>query len=110
MTIDVDDTAAGMYSVDVQAGTKVTLTATPSSGSTFAGWSGAWGRMILISHGYGYVSRYGHNSALLVKQGAKVTKGQIIARLGSTGRSTGSHLHFSIAKNGQWINPLKVLK
>lgn len=77
---------------------------------TFAGWSGAWGRMILISHGYGYVTRYGHNSALLVKQGAKVEKGQIIARLGSTGRSTGSHLHFSIAKNGQWINPLTVLK
>ncbi len=77
---------------------------------TFAGWKAAWGKNIIISHGYGYVTQYAHNSSLLVKEGDKVKKGQIIARLGSTGRSTGPHLHFGVAKNGKWINPLNELK
>jgi murein DD-endopeptidase MepM/ murein hydrolase activator NlpD len=77
---------------------------------TFAGWKAGWGKNILISHGYGYVTQYAHNSSLLVKEGDKVKKGQIIARLGSTGRSTGPHLHFGVAKNGKWINPLNELK
>lgn len=77
---------------------------------TFAGWKSSWGRLVIISHGYGYVSQYAHNSSLLVKPGDKVKKGQIIARLGSTGRSTGPHVHFGVAQNGKWINPRNVLK
>ena len=77
---------------------------------TMAGYQGAWGNVVLISHGFGYVSKYAHNASLLVKKGDKVERGQIIARLGSTGRATGAHLHFGIAQNGQWIDPLKVLK
>ena len=77
---------------------------------TMAGYQGAWGNVVLISHGFGYVSKYAHNASLLVKKGDKVEKGQIIARLGSTGRATGAHLHFGIAKNGEWIDPLTVLK
>lgn len=77
---------------------------------TFAGYKTAWGRIVIVSHGFGFVSQYAHNSSLLVKTGDKIKRGQIIARLGSTGRSTGPHLHFGIAQNGKWINPLTVLK
>lgn len=77
---------------------------------TFSGYKAAWGRIVIVSHGFGFVSQYAHNSSLLVKSGDKVTRGQIIARLGSTGRSTGPHLHFGVAQNGKWINPLTVLK
>lgn len=74
----------------------------------FSGWKSSWGRIVIISHGYGYVSQYAHNSSLLVKAGDKIKRGQIISRLGNTGRSTGPHVHFGVAKDGQWINPYKV--
>jgi len=77
---------------------------------TMSGYHAAWGNVVLVSHGFGYVSKYAHNASLLVKKGDKVERGQIIARLGSTGRATGAHLHFGIAKNGEWIDPLTVLK
>lgn len=77
---------------------------------TFAGWKGAWGRVVVISHGYGYVTQYAHNSSLVVKTGDKVKKGQVIARLGNTGRSTGPHVHFGVAYKGKWINPFDVTK
>lgn len=76
---------------------------------TFAGYKGSWGRLVVISHGYGYVSQYAHNSSLLVKAGDKVKRGDVIARLGNTGRSTGAHLHFGVAKGGKWINPLGLI-
>lgn len=76
---------------------------------TFSGYKASWGKVVIISHGFGYVSQYAHNSSLLVKKGEKVTRGQIIARLGRTGRATGPHLHFGIAKNGKWIDPLPIL-
>lgn len=84
-----------------------------SSGSgivTFSGWNGGYGRVIIVSHGYGYKSVYAHNKNNLVKVGDRVTKGQVIAKLGNTGRSTGPHLHFEIRFNGQHINPINVLE
>ena len=77
---------------------------------TFAGSKGNWGNMILVAHGSGYVSQYAHNSSLLVQENETVEKGQIIARMGNTGRCTGTHLHFGIAKNGVWVNPLEKLE
>lgn len=66
-----------------------------------------YGNLIEINHGKGLKTRYGHNKELLVKVGDVVSKGQIIARMGSTGRSTGPHVHYEILRNNQQINPIK---
>ncbi|WIF94852.1 M23 family metallopeptidase [Caminicella sporogenes] len=76
---------------------------------TYSGYNGSYGNVIVISHGYGYKSVYAHNKINLVKVGEKVKKGQVIAKLGNTGRSTGPHLHFEIHYNGIQIDPLKIL-
>jgi murein DD-endopeptidase MepM/ murein hydrolase activator NlpD len=69
------------------------------------GREGGYGKMIEIDHGYGLVTRYGHNSKHLVKVGDRVKRGQTIALLGSTGRSTGPHLHYEVLLNGVPMNP-----
>lgn len=66
-----------------------------------------YGQLVEINHGKGLKTRYGHNKLLLVKVGDVVNKGQIIARMGSTGRSTGPHVHYEILKNNTQINPIK---
>jgi murein DD-endopeptidase MepM/ murein hydrolase activator NlpD len=96
--------------IDIVARYGTPIRAAGSGVVTFAGYKYGWGNMVLISHGYGYVSQYAHNSTNLVKVGQKVEKRDIIARLGNTGRSTGPHLHFGIAHDGKWINPRDLLK
>jgi murein DD-endopeptidase MepM/ murein hydrolase activator NlpD len=64
---------------------------------------------VIISHGNGYTTTYNHLSAILVRPGQVVGKGQQIARMGSTGRSSGSHLHFEVLRNGGFVNPIAVL-
>jgi murein DD-endopeptidase MepM/ murein hydrolase activator NlpD len=61
--------------------------------------------MIEISHGNGYVTRYGHNQRTLVAVGQTVSRGQSVALMGSTGRSTGPHVHFEVLRNGRQVNP-----
>lgn len=76
-------------------------------------WSGlykGYGQMVEIAHGNGYVTRYGHNKQLLVAVGQRVTKGQGLALMGSTGRSTGPHVHFEVLLNGKYMNPLGFLQ
>ena len=71
-------------------------------------WSGpraGYGVLVEVSHGNGYVTRYGHNSRVLVKVGETVERGEAIAEVGSTGRSTGPHVHFEVLRNGAQINP-----
>jgi len=75
-------------------------------------WSGdrfGYGKMVEIDHGNGYSTRYAHNSQNMVKLGDKIKKGQLIAKMGSSGRSTGPHVHFEVVKNGHVVDPMKHL-
>jgi murein DD-endopeptidase MepM/ murein hydrolase activator NlpD len=74
---------------------------------TWSGKDSGFGRMVEISHGNGYVTRYAHNKKNLVAVGDKVEKGQKIAVMGSSGRSTGPHVHFEVVHNGRHVNPRK---
>mgnify|MGYP003384244165 FL=1 len=69
-----------------------------------------YGRLIEIDHGEGYVTRYGHNKTNLIKVGDLVKKGQVIAKMGSTGRSTGPHVHFEVYKNGRNVDPASYIR
>jgi len=72
----------------------------------YAGWFGGYGKLIVIDHGDGYSTLYGHLSAIEVAAGDQVARGQVVGRVGSTGYSTGPHLHFEIRQRGKPINPL----
>ncbi|MBT3504674.1 MAG: M23 family metallopeptidase [Piscirickettsiaceae bacterium] len=74
------------------------------------GTRGGYGEMIEIDHGNGYQSRYAHNKKLVVKLGDRIKKGQAIALMGSTGRSTGPHVHFEILRDGKTVNPANFVK
>lgn len=74
------------------------------------GYNGGYGCYVIIDHGGGVRSLYGHNSKLLVSVGEKVSKGQVVGILGSTGRSTGPHIHFEIIVNGRRVNPLTYIR
>lgn len=76
----------------------------------YSGWRGGYGLTVEIDHGDGYVTRYAHHSKNFVGVGAIVNAGEAIARTGSTGRSTGTHLHFEIIKNGRFQNPLDYIR
>jgi len=77
---------------------------------TSAGWSGGYGRMIEVDHGNGLATRYGHLSEILVKVGEQVKIGQVIGAVGSTGRSTGPHLHYETRIDGEAVDPQKFLR
>lgn len=76
---------------------------------TFSGERSGYGNMVEIDHGNGLATRYGHNQRNLAKVGETVRRGQVIAHLGSTGRSTGPHVHFEVLRNGQQVNPMTYL-
>ena len=73
---------------------------------TFAGSKGLMGNMVAIEHGFGMVTRYGHTQKLLKKKGDRVKRGEVIALVGNTGRSTGPHLHYEVRLNGVAVNPM----
>jgi len=96
--------------LDIAAPYGTEVVATADGVVTFAGYKSGYGRTVTISHGYGYETSYCHNSSILVKTGQQVKKGQVIAKVGSTGRSTGPHLHYMVKVNGQLQDPANFLK
>lgn len=95
--------------LDISADYGTPVKATAEGTIETAGWAGDYGNMILLKHGYGMSTRYGHLSRILVNVGSTVHRGQIIGYVGATGRTTGSHLHYEIMMNGSRINPLNLL-
>jgi len=90
---------------DIGARSGSAVRATADGMVTVAGRERGYGKLIEIDHGYGIVTRYGHNSKNLIKVGSKVKRGQIVALVGNTGRSTGPHLHYEILVNSVPTNP-----
>jgi murein DD-endopeptidase MepM/ murein hydrolase activator NlpD len=88
-------------------GTPIRATADGTVGS--AGYAGDYGNAVVVSHGFGISTRYGHMSRFAVRAGQKVRRGDALGYVGSTGRATSSHLHYEILLNGQTINPMRLL-
>lgn len=86
-----------------------TIRAADSGTVIFAGWYGGYGNAAIIDHGNGISTLYGHTSQLYVSEGQTVKRGQAIAAVGSTGLSTGPHLHFEVRKNGTPVDPMNYL-
>jgi murein DD-endopeptidase MepM/ murein hydrolase activator NlpD len=99
--------AAMHKGVDFAGKEDTPIIATASGVVTWASKRYGYGQLIEINHGDGLATRYGHNKDLLVNVGDVVNKGQAIARMGSTGRSTGPHVHYEILRNNKQINPIK---
>ena len=95
--------------VDIGADYGDAVAAADSGVVVFAGWYGGYGKAVIIDHGGGISTLYGHNSELLVSEGQRVRKGEIISRVGSTGYSTGPHLHFEVRQDGSPVDPMGYL-
>jgi len=95
--------------MDIGCPTGTSIVAANSGTVIKAGWNNSYGYMVMVDHGGGIVTLYAHNSGLLVNTGDVVTAGQAIAKAGSTGDSTGPHLHFEVRVNGQYENPRNYL-
>lgn len=95
--------------IDIAAKVGTPIKAADGGTVTYSGNRGSYGKLVEINHGNGYVTRYGHCSKIHVNNGQKVSKGQIVALVGNTGRTTGPHLHFEVIKNGVHQNPSNYL-
>jgi murein DD-endopeptidase MepM/ murein hydrolase activator NlpD len=95
--------------MDIAADSGTPIYAADSGTVVLADWKGGYGKCVIISHGNGLSTLYGHQSKLLVSEGQTVLRGQLIGRVGSTGWATGPHLHFEVRSNGDPVDPAKYL-
>ena len=95
--------------LDIAWKTGTNIQATASGVVIYAGWHGGYGRKIMIYHGFGYTTVYAHLSSMYVNVGDEVAKGDIIGAMGSSGNSTGTHLHYEVLVNGTPQNPMDFL-
>ena len=103
--------ASGFHpGIDIADDPGAPIRATADGVVRYAGWANGYGLSIVIDHGFGYSTLYGHLSELLVKEGAQIKRGQGIGRMGSTGTSTGPHLHYEVWMDGIPKNPTKYLQ
>ncbi len=103
--------AARHQGIDLAAPVGTPIYATADGTVSEAGYNrGGYGNLIKLNHGRGIETRYGHLSRILVSPGQRVTRGQLIGRMGSTGRSTGSHLHYEVRIDGRAVNPIPFMK
>jgi murein DD-endopeptidase MepM/ murein hydrolase activator NlpD len=101
-----DDFHAGL---DIAGEKGQPIYATAAGRVAQAGYQGAYGNLVVIDHGFGLETKYGHLSSFNVKPGHTVKRGDVIGRLGATGRATGYHLHYEVRANGRLLNPLQLL-
>ena len=72
-----------------------------------ADWEGGYGELVIIDHGFGFMTYYGHNSKLKVKAGEHIRRGQVVSYMGSTGSTTGNHIHYEVWQHGRQVDPWK---
>jgi murein DD-endopeptidase MepM/ murein hydrolase activator NlpD len=96
--------------LDISADYGQPVLATGNATVSVAGQNGSYGNMVVLDHGYGILTKYGHLSRFAVSSGQKVSRGTVIGYVGSTGRSTGAHLHYEIWMNGRLTNPMTLLR
>lgn len=97
------------HGLDIGAKTGTPVKSTADGKVTFAGRQGPLGNLVIIDHGHGMLTRYGHMNKILINRGDIVKRGEIIGEVGNTGRSTGSHLHYEVHLNGVPVNPRKYM-
>ena len=103
--------AAMHAGIDLAGPSGTPIYATADGTVTTAGWnSGGYGNLIKLDHGRGIETRYGHLSSIAIRAGQQVKRGQLIGRMGSTGRSTGSHLHYEVRVDGKAVNPIPFMR
>ncbi|MDI3523020.1 MAG: hypothetical protein PWP43_1202, partial [Bacillota bacterium] len=95
--------------IDIAAPYGSPVRATADGRVVFAGWRSGYGRLVILDHGYGYRTAYGHNSRIRVRVGQEVKGNSVIAYVGSTGRSTGPHVHYEVWFQGKKVNPVPYL-
>lgn len=98
------------HAIDIAVESGTPVFASDAGTVVSAGWLGGYGYQVLIDHGNGIHTRYAHSSKLLIRKGQTVERGQTIALVGSTGRSTGPHIHYEVFANGNRLNPLQYLR
>jgi len=96
--------------IDFTSGRGAQVIAVASGVVNYAGSRSGYGQLLEINHGNGYMTRYGHNKKILVKDGERVEKGQVVAVMGATGRATGEHVHFEVLQNGKIVNPTAYIR